>query len=247
MIRNTFIFLPGFGEQKEKELWKQGIDNWNDFLKAKSIEGISEEKKGKYDKIIEDAKNRLFLEDYSYFAQLLPLSQHWRLYQLLGGDSFFLDIETSDNNRDITVVGLFDGYDTKVFVNGVNFSRDSFTSTLAECNMVITFNGATFDMPKLEKYFSFRFNKPHIDLRHVCSKVGLKNGLKEIEKELGIKRCEDVNLLRGHNAVELWKAWKATGDRYFLELLIKYNEEDIVNLKQIADYAIPKLWEKVRG
>jgi uncharacterized protein len=246
MIKNTFLFLPGFSEAKEKNLWKQGIHTWNDFLNNLEIKGISHEKKRKYDEILEDAKKRLFLEDFSYFAQTLPLSQHWRLYDYLKEDAFYLDIETSDNNRNISVVGLFDGFETLMFVNGINFSRDKFTQTLAERNMVITFNGASFDIPKLEKYFSFKYEMPHIDLRHVCYKIGLKHGLKNIEKELGIERSEETHLLRGHNAVELWKMWKTTGDQYFLDLLIKYNEEDIINLKQVADYAIPRLWEKVR-
>lgn len=247
MIKNTFIFLPGFGDKKEKELWKQGINDWNDFLNAKEIKGISEENKIKFDKIIEHAKKSLFLEDLSYLAKAIPKAYHWRFYNHLKEDAYFLDIETFNNNNNISVVGLFDGIETKMFVNGINLYKDQFLKSLTNCSCLITFNGLSFDVPKLQKHFSFNFNLPHIDLRHVCSQIGLRDGLKEIEKTLGIKRREELALLRGHNAVELWKMWKATGDKYFLELLIKYNEEDIINLKQVADYAIPKLWEKVRG
>jgi uncharacterized protein len=246
MIKNTFVFLPGISEGKEKELWRGGINDWNDFLAARSIKGISDEKKKLFDEIVRDAKKRLFLEDIGYLAKLIPHQYHWRMYDHFKEESFFLDIETFDNNRDITVVGLYNGLDTKMFVRGINFFKEDFLRTMGECNMMITFNGLSFDIPKLQKHFSCNFNIPHIDLRYVCSKIGLKNGLKSIEKELGIERPEEVKVMDGNNAVELWKCWKATGEEKFLELLIKYNEEDIVNLKQVADYAIPRLWEKVR-
>ena len=37
--------------------------------------------------------------------------------------------------------------------------------------------------------------------------------------------------------------YRATGNDYYLNLLIEYNEEDIINLKTIADYCVKKLKE----
>ena len=67
-------------------------------------------------------------------------------------------------------------------------------------------------------------------------------GLKQIEQELNIKRPDELELLRGHNAVELWKMWRVTADRHYLDLLLKYNQEDVINLRQIADYSVKELW-----
>ena len=38
--------------------------------------------------------------------------------------------------------------------------------------------------------------------------------------------------------------YKGGGDKYYLDLLVEYNEEDIVNLRQLADYAFSELKKK---
>ena len=126
-------------------------------------------------------------------------------------------------------------------------SRENIANILNQYKMIVTFNGSSFDIPMIEKYFGVRLTQIHVDLRHVCSKLNLKGGLKEIEKQLNIQRPDELSLLRGHNAVELWKMWKATGEEKFIELLLKYNQEDCYNLKRIAEICIPRLWEKMRN
>jgi len=39
--------------------------------------------------------------------------------------------------------------------------------------------------------------------------------------------------------------WRATGDEYYLNLLIEYNEDDTIHLKKIAEYAVAKLSAKI--
>ena len=84
------------------------------------------------------------------------------------------------------------------------------------------------------------FSQIHVDLKPLCLRVGLKGGLKEIEKQLKVKRVTDYEIKAG-DPCELYRLWKATGDRHFLDLLVQYNEEDTVNLKPIAEYVIRKL------
>jgi len=38
--------------------------------------------------------------------------------------------------------------------------------------------------------------------------------------------------------------YRVTGDDYYLKLLVEYNEDDIINLKTIADYCVKKLKNK---
>ena len=71
--------------------------------------------------------------------------------------------------------------------------------------------------------------------------VPVKGGLKEIEKKLGIKRNKIIENFYGGDAVRLWRMYKATGDDYYIKLLIEYNEDDIINLKKIAEYCVCKL------
>jgi len=47
----------------------------------------------------------------------------------------------------------------------------------------------------------------------------------------------------GFDAVRLWRHYEK-GDREALDLLLKYNREDIVNLKTIIELTYPKMIEK---
>ena len=233
----------------ENKLWKQGIDSWDTFLEAKDIDGLSLARKKYYDRKIIEARHALYNFNSAYFKSLLPQSEYYRLYDFFKDNCVFLDIETTGldfRRNDITVIGLFDGLETKTMIKGINLDYDGLKSELAKHKLIITFNGASFDIPKMEKYFSARIRIPHIDLRHVLSKIGHTGGLKKIEKDLGIQRPEEVLAFDGQAAVDAWKMWKATGDRRFLELLIKYNEEDVINLKPLAKMAVKELWKQTR-
>src|SRR3989338_10818388 len=118
MLQNSFIFLPKIGLKKEQGLWNQGILHWDNFLQAKSMRGISTEVKGYYDQQLREAKKALFAEDSFYFQQRLKSNQMWRLYEAFKDQAVFLDIETSGYYGDITVIGMYDGYDTKTMVKG---------------------------------------------------------------------------------------------------------------------------------
>jgi hypothetical protein len=88
---------------------------------------------------------------------------------------------------------------------------------------------------------------PHVDLRFVCQKAGVTGGLKAIEKQFGIKRRPEVEGICGEDAVYLWEMWKSTGDNDYLNKLVIYNEEDILNLRPLAEKIIPLLWNKIRS
>lgn len=247
MIRNSFIFLKGIGIEKEKRLWNLGIKNWDDFLERKKISFIPADKKGIYDKQIAKAKEELYALNSKYFADLLPKTEHWRLYDFFKEEAVFLDIETTGIDAGyITLIGLFDGINTKTMVRGINLDIKQLKGELCKYKLIVTFNGASFDLPYIEKRFPKILPKlPHFDLRHACAKIGLTGGLKEIEKRLGIKRNKIVKGLNGGDALTLWKTFKATGDEYYLKLLIEYNEEDVINLRFIADFVSGKLKENL--
>ena len=64
-----------------------------------------------------------------------------------------------------------------------------------------------------------------------------------MEKKLNLKRPPH---LKG-NPVDLWKAFHASGDREYLDLLIEYNGEDIENLKMVMDCVCGKLRKQVEN
>ncbi|MBI4143900.1 ribonuclease H-like domain-containing protein [Candidatus Woesearchaeota archaeon] len=244
MIRNTFIILEGIGLKKEKQLWASGIKAWNDFLSATSIKGITKQKKEKYDWQLEEAKQKLWTGNTSYFSEKLPMPEHWRLWDHFREEAGFLDIETGSYDG-ITIVGLYDGKETKTLIKGRTLDRQTLLQELNKFAIIVSFNGAAFDIPSLEKYFGFKLKIPHIDLRTVCKRLGYSGGLKKIESAMGIIRRKEVEGLLGGHADQLWNLWNTSGDSEWLERLVMYNEEDTINLKTLAEKTIPVLKEKV--
>ena len=245
MIRNSFIFLERIGDRLERDIWRQGIYNWDEFLKRKSIRGISKLKKLYYDRKITKARKNLYYNNSYYFTDILPNTETWRLYNYFKEEAVFLDIETTglSDYSYLTLIGLFDGQYTKTMIRGINFNVKSLKEELRKYKLIITFNGASFDLPYINKRFPDLVPDiiPHWDLRFSCCKIGLSGGLKNIEKALGIRRGKIVKDMNGGDAILLWRKYQATGDEYYLKLLVEYNEEDIINLKQIAEHVYEEL------
>ncbi len=247
MLRNTFLFLDRLGRKRERMLWSMGISDWDAFLRQKRLKGVSPQAKLLYDMKIRRAVRALREEDSEFFAAALPVSEHYRLYDEFRDRALFLDIETSAYYRDITVIGMFDGERIMTMVKGYNLSKELLLSTLSRYKLIVTFNGLCFDLPVIERYFGIKIALPHVDLRFVCKRIGLAGGLKRIEGELGIRRDDGVTGITGEDAVYLWEAFRATRNPSYLHKLLRYNEEDVINLVPLADYAVPLLWSLVRA
>src|SRR3989344_130297 len=211
MIKNSFVLLEKIGQNTEKIIWNSGIRTWDDFLQAKEIKKVNPLRKSFYDRQLIKAKQELAKYNSSYFTDKLNSGHHYRLYDHFKEDIRFLDIETSGFYGDITVIGMYNGYDTKTLVRGKNLNRDTIKAAFGDSKLIITFNGASFDLPVINRYFNGIIpNIPHIDLRHVCSKIGLTGGLKNIDKTLKIKRADEVENMNGADAVYLWQQYKST-------------------------------------
>ncbi len=247
MIRQSYIFLEKVGKDIEKNIWKQGIDKWDLFLKTNKIKGLSKPRKLYYDRQLIKARNALYSFNSSYFIGKLPQAEMWRLYEFFKDEAIFLDIETSGVSMfdTITVIGLFDGIDTKTMIKGINLDYNYLRRELRKYKIIVTYNGAAFDLPFIKKRHPGLLPEiPHFDLKSACDRIGLNGGLKEIEKKMGIKRNQIIEKMHGGDAITLWKMYRATGDEHYLRLLVEYNEEDVINLKIIADYVVEKLKER---
>ncbi|MBW2976790.1 ribonuclease H-like domain-containing protein [Candidatus Woesearchaeota archaeon] len=251
MIQNSFVFLERVKKGVEQGLHKQGISSWDSFLDAKCIKGISRARKLYYDRKIIEARKALYNFDSAYFKKILPRSEYYLLYDFFKEDAVFLDIETTGldfRNNDITVIGLFDGIDTKTMVKNINLDYKKLKNELEKYKLIVTFNGSSFDVPFINKIYPNLLPKvPNFDIKSVTDRLNLKGGLKAIEKKLGIRRSRIVEKFSGGDALRLWKMYRATSDDYYLKLLIEYNEEDIVNLKKVADYCVKRLREKLEN
>jgi uncharacterized protein YprB with RNaseH-like and TPR domain len=239
MIRNTFNFLDGIGEKLEKRLWKNRILTWNDFLETSGFDFINPAKKSIFDKNLLSSVSALKNFDTGYFASSVKRKEHWRLYEIFKSDAVCLDIETSglmpNQGGEVTVVGLYNGYDYKCLINGRDLTLDNLQKELSDYKYLITFYGSAFDVPFLIKTMpGLKFNIPHFDLCFGARRLKFEGGLKKLEAEFGICRNESVVGMSGYDAVVLWEHAK-TGSSEALDLLIEYNREDTVNLFRIAD------------
>jgi len=246
MIESSFILLDKVSHITEKKIWDQNIHSWDDFINTTNIKGFSKPRKALYSLKLSQAKKNLKVNNIDFFTHNFPKNQHWRLFNRFKDEAVYLDIETNGFYGGITVIGLYDGHETKIMVRGKNLNKELLVNTLKQYKIVITFNGSSFDLPVINRYFNTNIQMPHIDLRHVCSKIGLTGGLKAIEKTLNIQRPEDLQTVEGSDAVYLWNMYTTTGDPKYLDTLVRYNEEDIINLKPLAEFAIKKLWKQTR-
>ncbi|MBI2151725.1 ribonuclease H-like domain-containing protein [Candidatus Woesearchaeota archaeon] len=230
MIKNSFVFLEKIGRGMEQKFWSQGLKDWLSFLQAKKVKGLSVERKKELDEELRLAQRALLDNDSSFFVGKLPPKEMWRLYDYFKEEAGYLDVEVNGRGE-VILVGISNYYQTNSFVKGFNLEPKTLEEELKKYKILITFNGGAFDLPKLNKQFKLEVKVPHLDLKPLCVNLGLKGGLKEIEKQLNLKRPPHLY----GNPIELWKAFHASGDKEYLDLLLDYNKEDIENLKAVAD------------
>lgn len=248
MLKNTFVHIPGIGYITERKLWENGIKDWWDFDRSSRIPDLSQHRIDVIVKELKESKDRLTDGDYSFFAERLPSREVWRAYREFIDSVVFLDIETTGlfwGRSDITVIGLYDGENMKTYVKGINM--DDFIWDIKNFSTIITYNGARFDLPFVRAVFpQIKMNQIHIDLMYPLRRIGLSGGLKYIEREIGIERCSEVKDFNGFDAVKLWYRYER-GDDDALRLLIKYNTEDIKNLKVLMESVYNRLRELYFG
>jgi uncharacterized protein YprB with RNaseH-like and TPR domain len=236
MVKRTFVHLPGVGLRTEAQFWRHGLTTWEDFLTAHRISGLGAERLAWLKGLLEESLRHLHRPEY--FASHFPTGELWRLFHHFRPRTAYLDIETTGAgwwDQAVTVVGLYDGRTMRQFVLGHNLM--DFPDTLADVDVLVTFNGTQFDVPVLKAYFPDLTLPPlHLDLRFILARLGYRGGLKRIEPRFGIKRAPEVAGLNGYDAVLLWQRYQR-GDLTARKLLLQYNEEDVLNLETLMEQA----------
>ena len=248
MIESTFLFLNGIGLTTERRLWDQGIPTWQEFLQQSSIQGISAGRKSLYDMDVQLALDQHTLNNPRFFASCLKARNQWRLYEWLRHRAVFLDIETAGGPYgDVTVVGLFGNGRMLSLVRGDTLTEARLCEEVSQYDLVVTFFGSGFDLPYLQAmYPRFRIDQPHLDLCFAAKQLGLRGGLKQIERLVGIEREGALQGMDGWDAVRMWTRWRHSRDTAALELLLAYNEADCVNLQPLADLLYCRLLQQCR-
>lgn len=236
MLKNTFSHLTRIGSKREAALWENAIFSWEHLLAAfEENNRLAMKLAPPVKQELEDSLTQFTAGNARWFTGRLPSADTWRLFPDFRHSAAFLDIETTGLNErgnppDITTIALYDGKTVRWYVNGQNLN--DFKKDIRQYQLIVTFNGKTFDVPVIESFFHIRMDQAHIDLRYVLKSLGYSGGLKICEQKLGIHR-EGLDGVDGFFAVLLWDDYSRHKTAKTLETLLAYNIEDAVNLERL--------------
>ena len=240
MIRSTFQLTGGIGPYRERQLWSQGVLTWDDLVSRGG--GLSPRLDGRLLEAVERAGRALASGDAAALSAMMPVRERFRLYPTFAEEAGFLDVEA--DGEMVTAVGVLDRLGPRLFLRGRDL--DAFPAATAGWKLLVTFNGASFDVPVLRRAFpGWRPPPVHVDLRQVFGRAGHRGGLKLLEEEFGMGRPPHLAGLTGRDAVELWRRHLA-GDGDALRLFAEYNLYDTVSLRALVALGYNRLVERLR-
>lgn len=236
MIDQTFLHLPGIGPVAEGKLRAAGVERWSDLLQYPERLPFRPKQTQAFFQAVAASQKALESEDLSYLVNHLTKKEQWRILNGFRHRASFFDIETDglDLDAQVTVIACLHRGQIHHFVRGENL--DQFLDLLEETELLVSFNGASFDIPQLCRTWCIPdLGVAHIDLRWQCYHQNLRGGLKDIERRLGIARPEDLQGVDGEEAVWLWDDWQRRGDRVAYQRLVRYCCADVLTLSMVTD------------
>lgn len=237
MIQKTFQLIKGLGPKTESKLWQAGFRDWYDVLNKSRPTGIPVSKYDMLKTFLTELREIYSKKDYLTLNELVPKKVKWRMIPDLLGHIAYLDIETTGlywPESYITTIAVYDENNTYNFIRGKNL--DEFPEFISKFPAIATYYGKCFDIPFIKNEMKMKFPQVHFDLCFLLRRLGLTGGLKAVEKRLRIFR-NDLDEVDGYVAVILWQKYKRTNDPRYLETLLAYNTEDVINLEYLLYYA----------
>ncbi len=231
MLEHTFCHIQGVGPKTEQLLWQAGIEVWDDWRQPSPVP-LRSTCPVEIPALLEASRQAL-ADDPAFFANRLAAAELWRLFPHFREKTAYIDIETTGLaiESEITTIAVYDGRDVQVFVNGGNLA--DFPDYIEQFKVLISYNGKSFDVPFLERFFQIRLRQAHIDLRYILGRLGFRGGLKGCEKQLALERGL-LDGVDGFFAVLLWHEYTHFHDELALETLLAYNIADTINLERLA-------------
>jgi len=145
-------------------------------------------------------------------------------------DPMYVDIETtglSIEYAEITSIVWWCNNEWHSWVNGHD-DHNEFHLYWQNASEIVTFNGKSFDEPRICKQFSVNRSQNHTDLLSEAKKRGMSGGLKELGATLGFPRPVELEMVDGMAAIRLWKRYKDDNNHIALQNLLYYNAWDVV-------------------
>jgi uncharacterized protein YprB with RNaseH-like and TPR domain len=233
LIDEAFLHCRGMGPARLAALHAAGVRTWAEAraqpeaIAAACREAVLEE--------LERSQAALDAGDASYFVQALAPPDRWRVLTRFLPRLTYVDLETTGLEIDdtVTAIGCFHRGELRVFVEHEDL--DDFLDLLDDVEILASFNGSSFDVPRLLSAFHIpELPCPHLDLRWALYHRRFRGSQAAIEEALGEARPDDVTGIDGARAVELWDAWRAHGDARARQLLLRYCGADVLALVRLA-------------
>lgn len=235
-ITQCFTMAPGIGPKAELKLKSLGYHSWTEVIMDPQGLPLSSDKKASLVNSILQCQEYLEEKQLSQLIQVFPTKEHWRIFSDFSEQSSYFDIETTGVSLcddQPTVIGCFHRDQMLVYLNGDNL--DDFLDLLHEIDLLVSFNGTSFDVPFIQEYFHIpTLPCPHVDLRWICYHKGLRGSLKQIEKDCGLVRDDHVEGIDGYEAVLLWQKYALYGIEAALQKLIDYCCADVMGLVELG-------------
>lgn len=236
MLEHTFVHIPGIGPRLERHLWRNGLDTWQAVAVADALP-LGPTKADAVRRASAESLGRLADDDVAHFYRQLPSQEHWRMFPDFRHRVAYLDIETTGLGGPddiITTICLWDGHRLRHYVNGQNLA--DFRDDIRAYDLLVTYNGKSFDIPFIRHALAVPMEQAHIDLRYVLASLGYSGGLKGCERTLGLDRG-DLADVDGYFAVLLWRDYVRNGNARALDTLLAYNALDVLNLEVLMAMA----------
>ena len=129
-------------------MWAAGIRSWDDadrFEKRFGVLGARLQQR--LDDYLPRSRAAIKEKDAAFFQRLSALGEAWRVFPEFSDQCVYLDIETTGLSTvfdSVTLVGLYDGRRYSLYVRDENL--DQLPHELKKYSVVVTFNGAGFDL-----------------------------------------------------------------------------------------------------
>ncbi|MCR9197459.1 MAG: ribonuclease H-like domain-containing protein [Planctomycetaceae bacterium] len=233
MIEGAMHHFRGIGPVRLGQLHEAGIRTWQDVLQQQA--SISETLRAEVVQEAERCLEALEQDDIPFFVERLFPHDRWRILNRYIDRCSFFDIETTGLEYDDTITMVVCWHKDRLHTFIEHENLDDFLDLLDDVDLLVSFNGSTFDVPRvLDGFHIPELPCPHFDLRWPCYHKNLSGGLKQVTARLGIDRPDDLQDVDGSLAVVLWNRWLQQRDEAARQQLIRYCGADVMLLKPLS-------------